>query len=129
VFRASFVLALSTAAVALVACGSADSNRRAAQGADLVVTVAAPDVVRRHIRCPGAPECARLAKLRVSDFDRPNDMACTQQFGGDWKATVVGTLHDRPLAANFMLTNGCEISRWQRFAWLLGKRLPQTVTG
>lgn len=126
-FRASLALALSTAAVVLVACGGGDSNRPVAQGADadLIVTVAAPDIVRRHIRCPGAPECARLAKLRVSDFDRPKDVACTQQYGGDWKATVAGTLHDRPLAANFMLTNGCEISRWQRFAWLLGKPPPR----
>jgi hypothetical protein len=113
-------LAVIAAAFALAACGSDKSSG----STDVVVTVAAPKIVKRHIRCPGAPECARLAKLTVSDFNRPKNAACTQQFGGDWKATVTGTLHGRPLAANFMLTNGCEISRWQRFAWLLGKHAP-----
>jgi hypothetical protein len=118
--RAFLALAVIAAAFALAACGSDKSSG----STDVVVTVAAPKIVKRHIRCPGAPECARLAKLTVSDFNRPKNAACTQQFGGDWKATVTGTLHGRPLAANFMLTNGCEISRWQRFAWLLGKRAP-----
>ena len=118
--RAFLALAVVAGAFALVACGSDKSGG----STDVVVTVAAPKIVKRHIRCPGAPECARLEKLSVSDFNRPKNAACTQQFGGDWKATVTGTLHGRPLAANFMLTNGCEISRWQRFAWLLGKRAP-----
>jgi hypothetical protein len=118
--RAFLALAVVATSFALVACGSDNSSG----STDIVVTVAAPKIVKRQIRCPGAPECARLAKLTVSDFNRPKNAACTQQFGGDWKATVTGTLHGRPLAANFMLTNGCEISRWQRFAWLLGKRAP-----
>jgi hypothetical protein len=122
--RAPLALAAVVAALALAGCGSDGSSSSNGQSADIVVTVAAPKIVKRHIRCPGARECARLAKLKVSDFNRPKNAQCTQQFGGDWKATVTGTLHGQPLAANFMLTNGCEISRWQRFAWLLGKRAP-----
>jgi hypothetical protein len=123
--RALLALAVVAAAVALAACGSDKSGSGNGQSTDIVVTVAAPTIVKRHIRCPGTPECARLSKLTVSDFNRPKNAQCTQQFGGDWKATITGTLHGRPLAANFMLTNGCEISRWQRFAWLLGKRAPK----
>ena len=49
-------------------------------------------------------------------------MACTQQFGGPETATVTGTLHGDEVAARFSRENGCEISRWEKVAELLGGR-------
>jgi hypothetical protein len=75
-----------------------------------------------HIVCPGGPMCARLEKTTAADFAPvPGNVACSQIYGGDATARVEGTLHGKPLAADFSLVNGCEISRWNEFAWLLGK--------
>jgi hypothetical protein len=119
--------------LALGGCGQDDRETRTSGPAraetELTVSVMASAPAIRHIRCPGAPECGRLARLEVADFRRDTHLACTQQYGGDWTATVSGTLHGRPLRTDFSLRDGCEISRWQRFAWLLGERLPQAITG
>ena len=45
---------------------------------------------------------------------------CTQQYGGPQVAVVTGTFHDRPVEAVFKRTDGCEISRWNTMAPLLG---------
>jgi hypothetical protein len=135
VFRFPTVGALLVGAMGLAACGSsggsssgASNSGQQAAGTDLTVVVAAPDVVRKRIRCPGAPQCARLAGVQVSDFNRAKG-AGTQIYGGNWQATVAGTLNGHPVAANFNLSNGCEIARWQRFAWLLGRRAQTPGTG
>ena len=58
--------------------------------------------------------------LRPADFEPvPDDIACTEQFGGPETATVSGTLGGRPIDARFARHNGCEITRWDKVAPLL----------
>jgi hypothetical protein len=110
------------ALVAVAGCGSGDSTGTASKPASTTDIVISGDV-NRHIKCPGAPECARLAKTTVDDFAPvPPDVACTQIYGGDAKAHVEGTLGGKKLSADFDLHNGCEIDRWNKFDWLLGKQ-------
>jgi aminoglycoside phosphotransferase (APT) family kinase protein len=45
---------------------------------------------------------------------------CTQQYGGPQMAVVTGTFHGRPVDCGFSRTDGCEISRWNTMAALLG---------
>jgi hypothetical protein len=74
------------------------------------------------ITCPGDALCARLAKTPVAAFKPvPPRVACSQIYGGDATATVIGTLRGEPVNASFSLKNGCEIARWTRLRWLLGK--------
>lgn len=45
---------------------------------------------------------------------------CTQQYGGPQVAVVSGTFHGRQVESVFSRTDGCEISRWNTMAPLLG---------
>ena len=45
---------------------------------------------------------------------------CTQQYGGPQVAVVTGTFHGRQVESVFTRTDGCEISRWNAMAPLLG---------
>lgn len=45
---------------------------------------------------------------------------CTQQYGGPQVAVVTGTFHGRSVDCMFSRTDGCEISRWNTMAPLLG---------
>jgi hypothetical protein len=45
---------------------------------------------------------------------------CTQQYGGPQVAVVTGTFHGRRVDCVFSRTDGCEISRWNTMAALLG---------
>ena len=49
----------------------------------------------------------------------PDDVACTEQFGGPQTATILGTLDGRKVDARFARNNGCEIARWEKVAPLL----------
>jgi hypothetical protein len=127
-------LALVVVALLVVSgCGQEErgttSSGASRPDTELTVTIGAPAPATRHISCPGSPDCGRLAQLDVEDFKRDTHRACTQQYGGDGTAKVTGTLHGRPLQTDFSLRDGCEISRWQQFAWLLGKRLPRAIAG
>ena len=65
--------------------------------------------------------CGAVARLTAEDFARTGgQMACTQQFGGPEIATVTGTFRGETINARFSRENGCEISRWQKVAELLG---------
>lgn len=45
---------------------------------------------------------------------------CTQQYGGPQVAVVTGTFYGRQVESVFTRTDGCEISRWDTMAPLLG---------
>lgn len=65
--------------------------------------------------------CAALAAAGPPAFDAPpRDEMCTQQYGGPQVATVEGTVAGAPVSARFSRTDGCEISRWDALAPLLG---------
>jgi hypothetical protein len=120
--RSAFI-ALVCALVLLAGCGEdeeAEPEPRAPAATRLEITSSlSPD---RTITCPGARECARLEKLEQSDFAPvPDDVGCTQIYGGPETATVSGTLRGRRVKAEFSRQNGCEIGRWDRLAWLLGR--------
>ncbi|MHA7280813.1 SSI family serine proteinase inhibitor [Arthrobacter sp. MDT2-2] len=72
---------------------------------------------------PGAEAaCAALARLGAEFFTaRPNkDIICTQQYGGPQTASITGMLDGTSILASFALTDGCEISRWNRVRDILG---------
>lgn len=66
--------------------------------------------------------CAALGRLGTRFFTaRPNkDVICTQQYGGPQTASITGTLDGTPVLASFTLTDGCEISRWDKARDILG---------
>ena len=67
----------------------------------------------------GGP-CAAAAELRPADFEpAPDDVACTEQFGGPQTATIEGTLDRRSVHGRFSREDGCAISRWEKVAPLL----------
>jgi len=74
---------------------------------------------RTHVvRCPSSPVCARLAQVRNPFTPVPKDVACTQIYGGPDVALVRGTYMGRKVWARFKLTDGCQIARWNRIAFL-----------
>jgi hypothetical protein len=72
----------------------------------------------RVVRCPGSPVCARLAQVDNPFKPVPSDMACTQIYGGPDVALVRGTYMGRKIWVRFRRTDGCQISRWDRVAFL-----------
>src|SRR5262245_31811384 len=79
------------------------------------------------LRCPDggtlpSPEqaCERLDQLDDPFAPVPKDVACTQVYGGPQIATVTGTFRGEPVDARFSRTDGCEIERWDRVAFLFG---------
>ena len=65
--------------------------------------------------------CGAVAALKPDSFaPTGTQVACTQQFGGPETATVSGTLRGESVDARFSRENGCEISRWEDVAGLLG---------
>jgi hypothetical protein len=68
-----------------------------------------------------AAACATLAAVGVEAFNPPpKDEMCTEQWGGPQVATVEGTVDGESVRARFSRTNGCEISRWDAVATILG---------
>ncbi len=72
---------------------------------------------------PGAEgACAALGRLGTQFFTaRPSkDVICTQQYGGPQRASITGTIDGTSVLASFALTDGCEISRWEKARDILG---------
>ena len=68
-----------------------------------------------------AAACATLAAVGADAFAPPPlDEMCTEQWGGPQVATVEGTVDGESVRARFSRTNGCEISRWDAVAAVLG---------
>jgi Tol biopolymer transport system component len=65
-----------------------------------------------------ARACTRLANLRDPFAPVPRTAACTQIYGGPQRATVVGTYDGRRVGTTFRRTDGCQIARWNRVAFL-----------
>jgi len=108
------------ALLALAGCGAErDGAARPAASTELTVRLD-PDG-----RGPAKAKEARVrdaAGLRPADFEPvPDDVACTEQFGGPETATVSGTLNGRDVDARFARNNGCEIARWEKVSALLAE--------
>jgi len=118
------LLALVLGAALLAGCGEDDEPAAppAAAVADLRVTLDrdgdGPEAPRAgQVRCETADEsalCERIAALTPADFEpAPDNVACTQQFGGPEVAEVTGTVDGEPVTATFSRQDGCQIARWE----------------
>ncbi|MGY0025200.1 SSI family serine proteinase inhibitor [Streptomyces sp. YJ-C3] len=76
---------------------------------------------------PGAA-CDRLDELAGDGQDPfapvPKGSLCTMQYGGAATAHITGTWHGRAVDATYKLTDGCEISRWNRLVPVLPATAP-----
>jgi hypothetical protein len=70
------------------------------------------------VRCPGSPECASLARVKDPFAPVPKGTACTLIYGGPQVARVTGTYQGRRVWVRFRRSDGCEIARWNRVAFL-----------
>lgn len=69
----------------------------------------------------GSP-CAVAEKLRPADFEpTPDDVACTELFGGPETATISGTLERERVEGRFSRQDGCAIARWEKVSALLAE--------
>jgi hypothetical protein len=62
--------------------------------------------------------CRRLARLKTPFAPTPQNVACTQIYGGPQVAVVTGRFRGRSVRATFNRRDGCEIDRWNRVAFL-----------
>ncbi|WP_194265910.1 hypothetical protein [Arthrobacter yangruifuii] len=68
-----------------------------------------------------AAACALLAEQGAAALAEPApDQMCTQQIRGMQRAHVTGTVNGEAVDTTFSLTDGCQISRWERLTALLG---------
>jgi hypothetical protein len=65
-----------------------------------------------------AEACRRLAAIDDPFAPVPAGTACTLVWGGPQQATVSGSFRGKSVAAHFDRSNGCEIARWDRVAFL-----------
>jgi hypothetical protein len=63
--------------------------------------------------------CGALERNEDALAPVPGDAVCTQIFGGQQEARVVGIVRGRSIDARLNRTNGCEIARWDRLVALL----------
>jgi hypothetical protein len=96
------------------------SFREAADAAPRVTTLRC-DPARGTVAGPGIA-CGRLhAGGRALFAPTPRGIACTQIYGGPEVAVVTGTVAGQPVWATFRRRDGCEVARWNRVAFLLGR--------
>lgn len=118
-------------AIAAAGCGASDEESASVPPrlADLTVTVdpdgtGAKKARRSVVQCDSAADsraCRQLADIKPKTFQPVSGkIACTELYGGPQVATVKGTLRGETIDAKFSRVNGCEISRWNDAAGLLG---------
>ena len=127
------VAVLIAALVAAVGCG-AGSSATIATGSQtsLAITVwsegrAEGAPARYTLRCAPASgtvakpaaTCRKLTAMTNPFAPTPRDTVCTDQYGGPQEAVVTGTYKGRKLWIALTARNGCEISRWNRLAFLV----------
>ncbi len=66
-----------------------------------------------------AAACSALAAVPAPFTPVSPKVACTEIYGGDQTATIVGTYAGEPVDASYDRTNGCEIARWDALAPVL----------
>lgn len=121
------ILLLAVAAVA-VGCGeSSESDEPSEPETRLEISVwrAGSDGPVRvtTVECPAPTKtCDRLSELEDPFAPVPGGAVCTQIYGGPQVAEVRGTFEGEAVNARFNRTNGCEIQRWDRIAFLFPTR-------
>lgn len=121
------------ALIAVVGCGAGSAAQSASPAStDLRVTVwpggrAEGDGTTYTLRCGpaagtlprAATACSKLGALPRPFGPVPRDAMCTDQYGGPQQALVTGKHRGHSVWAMFAATNGCQISRSRRLAFLL----------
>ena len=120
------------ALIAAVWCGAGSAARSAVPATELKITVwpdgrGEGDAKSYTLRC--APAAGTLPKAttacsKLGPMQRPfapvsRGAVCTEQYGGPQEALVTGRHEGRSVWAVFSATNGCQISRAKRIAFLL----------
>jgi hypothetical protein len=67
-----------------------------------------------------AAACAAIDAAHTPFAPKPADVACTEIYGGPQTATIEGTWRGEPVRASYRRTDGCEITRWEALAAVLG---------
>jgi hypothetical protein len=62
--------------------------------------------------------CEQLDEMEQPFAETPEDAICTEQYGGPQLASIQGVYRDESVTTRFDRTNGCEISRWNKHAFL-----------
>jgi hypothetical protein len=66
--------------------------------------------------------CRKLATTPLAAFrPLPADAVCTEIYGGPDEALVTGRIRGRAVWSHFSRKDGCQISRWDRVAFLFSK--------
>ena len=134
--RTALVVALLVVAGTASAQSRVASPREAAAPAASLLITAWPDgrggTARSWtLRCGpaggtlprAARACSRLATLDRPFAPVPPGTACTQIFGGPQEAVVRGPYRGRKVWARFTRSDGCQIARWNRHAFLFPIRV------
>ncbi|MGD0274131.1 MAG: hypothetical protein ABSB96_10430 [Gaiellaceae bacterium] len=124
-------------ALCIAGCGSATGARQQLSSvAQLHITVwpegetGAKSVYT--LNCPtgkgtlpaGRATCKKLSHLSARAFAPvPTGTACTLIYGGPEKALVTGRYSGKTIRAVFSRTDGCQIARWSRVAFLFSHGL------
>jgi hypothetical protein len=121
------------AVIAVVGCGAGSAAQTASPAStDLKITVwpdgrAEGDAKTYTLRCGPAggtlpkiaTACSKLGPLPRPFGPVSRTAICTEQYGGPQQALVTGKHEGRSVWAMFSATNGCQISRAKRLAFLL----------
>jgi len=114
------------------AATSSTSTAAAPADDDLLVVLDRGDGTepeRYTLTCLGTPEgdhpdpaaaCAHLQGAEDLFAPLPEDVMCTEQYGGPETARITGRWHGQPVDAEFSRTDGCRIGQWEA----LGPVLP-----
>jgi hypothetical protein len=119
--------------IAVVGCGAGSAAQNASTAStDLRITVwpngrEEGDAKKFTLRCgpaagslpKAATACSKLGTLSRPFTPVSGDVSCTEQYGGPQQALVTGRLRGNPVWAMFSATNGCQISRAKKIAFLL----------
>ena len=114
-------------ALAMLACacgGSADEEPEASEPEtrlEISVWRAGTDgpVRTSTLECPSPGDaCDQLDALEDPFKPVPEGAICTLIYGGPQVAEVRGTYQGKAVNARFNRTNGCEMQRWDRVAFL-----------
>jgi len=111
---------LLLAAGALAGCGDDDEQPAAPGGGTELVVEVRPrgdDGPLRRRTVTSVPPTINADAFAPT----PDDVACTEIYGGPATAHVTGTLDGEAIDATFSRENGCEIARWDRLERLLGR--------
>jgi hypothetical protein len=114
------ILSCCLALLALAGCGAEDERSAPAGPAPATQLTVRVDPDGDGPKPAKEAQVRSASGLRPADLDPvPDDVACTEQYGGPETATISGTLDGREVDARFARNNGCEIARWDTVAPLL----------